>query len=160
MPRTLKTITLTLAVSLGASAVANAQTIRLSATLSGASETPALLTGAAGSAEVFVNLSTQVVTYRVDVFNMPTVTTAGHFHVGGPGLAGPVVVDLTPPPVTDDFSLQGTATASALRPRADQGIRTWQDFIQALVGGQIYVNIHSTTNAGGEIRGQLIPDRQ
>jgi len=160
MPRTLTTLTLTLAVLLGASALASAQTIRLSATLSGANETPALLTGAAGTAEVFVNLSTQVVTYRVDVFNMPTVTTAGHFHVGGPGLAGPVVVDLTPPAFSDDFSLQGTATASSLRARPEQGIRTWTDFVQALAGGQIYVNIHSTTNGGGEIRGQLVPDQQ
>jgi hypothetical protein len=29
------------------------------------------------------------------------------------------------------------------------------DFIQAMVGGQIYVNIHSVVNGGGEIRGQL-----
>lgn len=160
MPRTMKTLTLMLAVVLGASASAAAQTVRLTATLSGANETPALLTGGAGSAEVFVNLATKTVNYSIDIFNMPTVTTAGHFHVGGPGVAGPVVVNLAPPPVSDDFSLRGTATASSLVPRNDQGIRTWDDFIQALVGGQVYVNIHSLTNGGGEIRGQLIPDRQ
>ncbi|MDH4066395.1 MAG: CHRD domain-containing protein [Acidobacteriota bacterium] len=147
------------AVALLLAASAQAQTIRLTATLSGSSETPGVLTGAAGSAEVFVNLATQAVNYRIDIFNIPTQTTAGHFHVGGPGLAGPVVVDLTPPGVTDDFSLSGAASPSSLRARPDQGIRTWADFIQALAGGQIYVNIHSTANPGGEIRGQLIPDR-
>jgi hypothetical protein len=30
-----------------------------------------------------------------------------------------------------------------------------EDAIQAIVGGNAYVNIHSTTNPGGEIRGQL-----
>lgn len=148
------------ALLLGAALQAQAQTIRLSAVLSGASETPGVLTGAAGSAEVFVNLATRAVNYRIEIFNMPTATTGGHFHVGGPGLAGPVVIDLAPPGVTDDFTLSGTVSASALRARNDQGIRTFDDFIQALVGGQIYVNIHSATNAGGEIRGQLVPDRQ
>jgi hypothetical protein len=39
--------------------------------------------------------------------------------------------------------------------RPDQGIRSVDDFIQAMVGGQVYVNIHSAVNPGGEIRGQL-----
>lgn len=145
---------------LGTSLAATAQTVRLTATLSGANETPAVLTGAAGTAEVFVNAAARTVDYEIHVFNMPTVASAGHFHVGGPGLAGPIVVDLAPPPFADDFSLKGTASPSALRARPDQGIKTWDDFIQALVGGQVYVNIHSLTNGGGEIRGQLVPDRQ
>lgn len=140
---------------LGAGAPAYAQTVRLTAVLSGGNETPVVITGAAGSAEVFVNLATRNVSYEVKVFNIPTTTTAGHFHVGGPGVAGPVVVDLTPPSVGDDFVLKGTATATSLRARPDQGIRNWDDFIQSLVGGQVYVNIHTTTNGGGEIRGQL-----
>ena len=148
------------AVLLGATTQAQAQTIRLTATLSGANETPGVLTGAAGFAEVYLNMADRSVNYRINIFNMPTRTTAGHFHVGGPGLAGPVVVDLAPPGVTDDFSLSGSASPSSLRPRADQGILTWDDFIQALAGGQVYVNIHSTTNPGGEVRGQLIPDSQ
>ncbi len=140
---------------LAASAPAYAQTVRLTTTLSGSNETPPLLTGAAGSAEVFVNLATRVVTYEVKVFNIPTSTTAGHFHVGGPGLAGPVVVNLAPPSVSDDFTITGSNNGSTFTVRAEQGIRTWDDFIQALVGGQVYVNIHTTANGGGEIRGQL-----
>jgi hypothetical protein len=139
-----------------ASGQAQAQTVRLTAVLSGANETPGVLTGANGTAEVFVNLATQAVTYEIDVFNLPSGATGGHFHVGGAGLAGPVVVDLAPQAnISNDFTLRGTASATALRVRADQGIRSWEDFIQSLVGGQVYVNIHSAVNPGGEIRGQL-----
>ena len=51
---------------------------------------------ATGTAEVFVNLATQSVTYTVNVFNLPSGAVGGHFHVGGPGVGGPVVVDLAP----------------------------------------------------------------
>jgi hypothetical protein len=91
------------------------------------------------------------------VFNMPSGTNNAHFHVGGPGLAGPVVVDIAfPPQISNDFNLSGTATAASLRPRADQGIGSWPDFLQSLLGGQTYINIHSNNNPGGEIRGQVI----
>ena len=105
---------------------------------------------------MFVNLGTKEVTYTINVFNIPSGTTAGHFHVGPVGFAGPVVVDIAPPPeISNDFVLTGTATAASLRPNAERGIRDWDDFIQSLVGGQTYLNIHTTVNPGGEIRGQL-----
>jgi CHRD domain len=31
------------------------------------------------------------------------------------------------------------------------------DLIQAIVGGGAYVNIHTSANPAGEIRGQLVP---
>lgn len=157
MRRVMMKVAAATAVVLATSAVAGAQTIRLTAVLSGANETPAIVvTGATGTAEVFVDLATQAVTYKVDVFNLPSGAVGGHFHVGGPGAGGPVVVDLAPPAnVSNDFTLSGTVSQSALRVRADQGIRTWEDFIQALIGGQVYVNIHSAVNPGGETRGQL-----
>ena len=153
MSRTMKCLIAAAALLLGASAQANAQTIRLTAVLSGSNETPAIVvTGATGTAEVFVNLATQSVTYTVNVFNLPSGATGGHFHVGGPGAGGPVVVNLTPPAnISNDFGLTGTATAADLIPRAAQGINTWEDFLQAFVLGNVYANVHSTTNPGGEI---------
>jgi hypothetical protein len=44
--------------------------------------------------------------------------------------------------------------------RADQGIRSWEDFLQSLVGGQTYLNIHSANFPGGEIRGQVLRARR
>lgn len=138
-------------------AQADAQTIRLTAILSGASETPApIVTGATGTAEVFVNMATRAVTYEIKVFNLPSGATGGHFHVGGAGVGGPVVVDLAPQAnISNDFVLAGSVSATALRARPDQGIRDWDDFLQSLIGGQVYVNIHSAVNPGGETRGQL-----
>ncbi len=74
------------ALLLGMSVQAQAQTIRLTAILSGSNETPApgVVTGATGTAEVFVNLANNEVTYTVRVFNLPSGAIGGHFHVGGP----------------------------------------------------------------------------
>jgi hypothetical protein len=145
------------ALLLGMSVQAQAQTVRLTAVLSGGEEAPnKILTGATGTGEVFVNMATKDVTYTIRIFNIPSGTTAGHFHVGSLGVAGPVVVNLAPPSnISNDYELSGTATAANLTPRPEQGIRDWEDFIQSLVGGQTYLNIHTAVNGGGEIRGQL-----
>jgi hypothetical protein len=57
---------------------------------------------------------------------------------------------------SNDFRLTGSATAANLMVRGDQGIRSWDDFMQALQGEQTYINIHTTVNGGGEIRGQVL----
>jgi hypothetical protein len=136
---------------------ARAQVLRFEAALSGANETPAVLTGAFGRAQVTLNLQSETLTWSVDVFNMPSGTTNAHFHVGGPGIAGPTVVNI---PFlanqSNDYNLSGSATSANLTVRGDQGIRSWEDFMQALQGEQIYINVHSAVNGGGEIRGQVV----
>ncbi len=144
---------------LGTAGAAQAQVVKLTAHLSGNQETPApgVLTGAFGSATVTMDLGTGTLSWNIDVFNMPSGTNNAHFHVGGPGVAGPTVVNVAfPAQISNDFNLTGTATAANLIPRGDQGIRSWDDFIQSLLGGQMYLNIHSNVNAGGEIRGQVV----
>ena len=143
---------------LAGTASAEAQVMNFTALLSGANETPGIASGAGGTAAVTLNTATRTVTYRVDVYNMPSGTTAAHFHAGGPGVAGPVVVNFTVQAnISNDFSISGTATAADLVARQPQGIGSWDDFIQALTLGQIYVNVHSSVNPGGEIRGQVVP---
>ena len=137
---------------------ARAQVITLTAELSGANETPApgVLTGAFGFAVVEVNLSTQTVSWTVDVFNMPSGTNNAHIHVGGPGLGGPTVINIPfPAGISNDYRLTGSATTATAGLRPDQGLRSWEDVLQSIVGGQTYVNIHSAVNPGGEIRGPL-----
>jgi hypothetical protein len=137
---------------------AEAQTLNFTAHLSGANEVPGVVNGAGGTATISLNTATRVVTYRVDVYNMPSGTTAAHFHAGGPGVSGPVVVNVTVAAgISNDFAITGTATAADLVPRTAQGIGSWDDFIQALTLGQIYVNVHSAVNPGGEVRGQVVP---
>jgi hypothetical protein len=139
------------------SSQAQAQTVNFTAALSGGNENPGVLTGSVGTGTVSVNMATQVVTYRIDVYNMPVGTTASHFHVGAVGQNGPVVVNFTVAAgISNDFAISGTASATDLVPRAAQGINSWEDFLQALLLGNVYMNVHSTNNAGGEIRGQVV----
>ena len=67
--------------------------------------------------------------------------SAGHLHIGFPGENGAVAVTI--PTVTPNTDLTGTLTRTATQ--ADQ-----------LAGAQIYVNIHTPTQPGGELRGQVL----
>lgn len=139
------------------SAQAQAQTFTFTATLSGANEVPGVLTGAGGTATVMLNSTADTISWVIDVYNLPTGVTAGHIHVGGPGLAGPTVINFTVVAGTsNDFRISGTAAATNFNARTAQGIGSWDDVKQALMNGQLYVNIHSQANPGGEIRGQLV----
>src|SRR5262245_46017088 len=153
----LTAIAMLFGIGLAGTAHAQSNIVRFTANLSGANETPPVLTGAFANATVTLDLSTQTVSWNIDVFNMPSGTNNAHFHVGGPGIAGPTCVNVAfPAGISNDYNLSGSATATNLMVRADQGIRSWDDFLQALLGGQTYLNIHSVVNGGGEIRGQVL----
>lgn len=144
-------------IVMGTASAAEAQTIRLAALLQGSNETPVpLINGSYAVAAVTVDIPTQTVSWDIEVFNLPSGMTAGHFHVGGPGVGGPTVINLIfPTGVSNDFRLTGSATSATAGLRPEQGIRSWEDALQAIVGGQMYLNIHTAVNGGGEIRGQL-----
>jgi len=130
----------------------------LTATLNGGQETPApgINTGAFGDATVIVNLSTRTVSWTVNVFNLPSGVTAGHIHVGAAGTPGPTVIDFTvPTSASNDFGITGSAVDTTFKLRPDKGIRSADDVFQSILGGNMYVNVHSAANPGGEIRGQL-----
>jgi CHRD domain len=142
-----------------AAAPAMAQTFTLTASLNGGNETPApgINTGAFGSATVVVDMTARTVTYSVTVFNLPSGVTASHIHVGAVGTPGPVVVNFAPPvPASNDFTFTGTVKDTEFVLRPDQGIRSADDMFQAILGNNSYVNVHSSVNPGGEIRGQLL----
>ena len=142
---------------LGAAAQAQAQSMTFTTTLSGGNENPGVVTGSVGTATVTWNPATGAGTYRVEVYNMPVGTTASHIHVGAAGTNGPVVINFTVPAggISNDYALTGTFGCSDVTVRAAQGINSCEDFSQSLVLGNMYVNVHSTVNPGGEIRGQL-----
>lgn len=137
-------------------APASAQAITLTAVLSSGDETPALLSGAVGTAEVSVDTVARELAVTLNVFNFVTGTTAGHIHVGPKGVAGPVVFNFPiPTGRTGDLALSFRVGIAAFVARPEIGILTIDDAIQAVVGGNSYVNIHSTQSPAGEIRGQL-----
>ena len=102
-------------------------------------------------------MTARTVTYRVDVYNLPSGVTASHIHAGAIGTNGPVVVNFAPPvPASNDFGFSGTVRDTEFVLRPDQGIRSADDMFQAILGENSYVNVHSAVNGGGEIRGQLL----
>jgi hypothetical protein len=135
-----------------------AQVVNMTATLSPGEETPApgILSGAVGTATVSVDATNQEIAVSLSLFNFATGTTAGHIHVGPRGIAGPVVINFPiPTGRTGDLPLTFRVGVAAFVARPEIGINTMTDAIQAIVGGNAYVNIHTSANPGGEIRGQL-----
>ena len=146
-------VTLIQSIPASAQAVVAMRTI-----LTGAEETPnPVPTGAVGTAVVFVDTVNQELAVEMRVFNLPTGTTASHIHIGPKPLSGPVVIDF---PIatgrTGDLTLNFRVhDGAAFHPRPEIGINTFADAIQSITGGNAYVNVHTTANPGGEIRGQL-----
>lgn len=106
--------------------------------LSGANEVPAVVTTASGTATVTIKDDRSVVA-------LVTVTgltaTASHIHEGAAGSNGPVIVPFTK---TGDNTF-----ASA------DGAKLTEAQYAAYKAGNLYVNVHTAKNPGGEVRGQL-----
>jgi len=134
-----------------------AQQIRLSAALSGGNEIPKVTTGSFGSAECTVDLGTGIISCTGEVFNMPSGVLFGHIHVGSDGVVGPIVCNGTMTPnLSNEFGFTVFCNSSNILLREGIGIRSFEDFVQAVLGENSYINIHSAVNPGGEIRGQLL----
>jgi hypothetical protein len=140
---------------------AQAQTFTWTADLHGGNEVPGVVSGAGGTATITVNMTTNVLTYQIDVYNLATGVTASHIHAGNPGVGGPVVINFTVVPNTsNDFRISGTVNLSEFVARPAQGINSIDDVKQMLLNEDGYVNVHSGANPGGEIRGQIVLQKQ
>jgi len=138
--------------------------IRFDIHLTGDQQVPAVNTDAFGFAEVQLSEDNLTLSFEVVVCNIANVI-ASHIHVGAAGSNGQVVLPFfgssTPFNSTRgcDTLAEGTRTPTNLVARPDAGINTWTDFINALVAGNTYVNVHTTAHTGGEIRGQLVHEQ-
>ena len=106
-------------------------------TLTGAEEVPAVTTTATGNATVDIKPDRSV-SATVTVSGM--TATASHIHEGAAGANGPVIVPFTKE--GDKFS-------------APAGAKLTPDQLKAYKAGELYVNVHSAANPGGEVRAQL-----
>lgn len=127
-----------LAVSGAYSAVASAADVMV--TLSGDQEVPAVSTAAKGSGTVTIGDDMSV---KGTVTTSGVAGTAAHIHIGAPGKNGPVVV-----PMVKSGDNGWTFAA---------GAKLTEDQMKAFKAGELYINVHSAANPGGEVRGQLKP---
>ncbi|HMM42563.1 MAG TPA: CHRD domain-containing protein [Thermomicrobiales bacterium] len=122
------------------------------ASLTGANEIPAVDTDATASAYFYVHADGSAIDYSISVNGLANATAA-HIHDGTANENGDVVVTLftSSTPVTVNGALaSGTIAADDL----PEGW-TIADLAAGMADGTLYVNIHTTEHAAGEIRGQL-----
>ena len=114
-------------------------TIIFKTELSGAQQNPAVTTTATGSATCTLTVGPTTNNLACTVTHSVSGPTAAHIHLGAFGINGGVEVPFAAAtsPITETVTL---STAQ----------------ITALGDGKLYINVHSGTFSGGEIRGQLV----
>lgn len=113
------------------------------ATLNGAQQVPALTTNAYGLGVFNLALHDGKLDIKVIVQGLSGAIDGAHLHSGAMGTNGGVVQDL-------GAGIMGNTIMLSVDPTA---------YLADLKAGNIYINIHTAANPGGEIRGQLmLPD--
>ncbi len=135
---------------------------RFTATLSGANEVPPATTTASGSAS-FTAVGDTAISYTITV-NGLTGVTMGHIHTGAAGANGGVLVWLLPPNGTAPQAASGTVngtlstgtiTAAWIRGLSGAPAISLDSLKRLMRTGNAYVNLHTSTFGGGELRGQI-----
>jgi hypothetical protein len=133
----LSIILISLALSACAGMMSGGKTVNLK--LTGAEEVPPVSVSGSGSGSFTVGddgaVSGSVTTSGVQ-------GTMAHIHQGAKGQNGPVIVPLTK---------NGDTYA------APAGAKLNEAQMQAFKSGNLYVNVHTAQNKGGEVRAQLQP---
>ena len=107
--------------------------------LSGAEEVPPISVPSSGSGSFTIGDDGSVIG---SVTTTGVMGTMAHIHQGAKGQNGPVIIPLT--------KNGDTYTAPA-------GAKLSDAQMQAFRAGNLYVNVHTAVNKGGEVRGQLQP---
>jgi len=110
--------------------------------LSGSQEVPAVNTMSMATAVVEIDEDLPAFSVSVDVSGLTDVTGV-HVHDGGIGMNGPVAF-----PLTDAGDGTYVLAETNISPSN----------LDALTNGEWYLNVHTTANPNGEVRGQIVPD--
>jgi len=118
------------------------------AALDGSQEVPPVTIPATGSGTFTLNASHTELAFQitVDVAQLSGPISAAHIHNAPPGVDGAIFRNL-------EFVGE---TASGIWKNTDLQSLT-PVLVHELLAGNLYVNVHTTLNPGGEIRGQIIP---
>jgi hypothetical protein len=136
--------------------------------LSGYEEDPLVLS-TAGAGQLWLQISSQPeqIAYRLSYTGLEGTVTQAHIHFGGKAQSGGIVVFLCSnlgngPAGTQECPAAPATITGTIRPAdvigpTGQGIAAGQftEFVDAIRAGVTYVNVHSTSYPGGEIRAQL-----
>jgi hypothetical protein len=123
-------------------------TKKVTVTMTGAQEVPAVTSTGSGTAQVSFDPTTKMITYTMSwtLGSSSATTTNMHFHGaedGSPTKSSGVIIGIT------GFTSAPTGTISGVT-RALTDVEVAQ-----LLAGKWYLNIHSSTNTGGELRGNI-----
>ena len=127
-------ITFSLALAFG---IASAAAIAADVKLSGDQEVPPVKSAGSASGAITIGDDGAV---SGSVTATGFTPTAAHIHQAAAGKNGPVIVPFTKE--GDKFS-------------APAGAKLTPDQLKAYKAGELYVNVHSAANPGGEVRAQL-----
>ena len=148
---------------------ANAAVINIVTNLSGANEVPPVSTMATGVATVVLDTTAHTIDIGATFSGLSSGTTAAHIHCCQPlgtnaGVATmqpaftgfPLGVTSGTMPVTHfDLLVASFYNAPFLTANGGTAAAAAAALEAGILGGMSYFNIHTTTNPGGEIRGQL-----
>ena len=119
--------------------VARAETVNLKADMTAAQETPPTSSTGTGTLKGTYDTATKKLTWTVTYSGLSGPATAAHFHGPAPaGKSAPVAV----PSPNAKSPIEGSATLTDAQAKE-------------LMDGDMYFNVHTEANKGGEIRGQV-----
>lgn len=127
-----------------------AMTTTYKTTLAGSNEVPPVTTTATGTVTATLDASTKVLTVTGSYSGLSGPVVAPGAHIHGPAAIGANAGVLFPLTATAGATTgSGTLVQTATITLTDAQITE-------INNGQYYVNLHTTANNGGEVRGQLI----
>lgn len=137
---------------------ANEGTHIFRATLSGAEEVPPVDTATTGEVKFKVDRMMTQIEFDLRLHDgVDLMAVAGaHIHCAPAGVNGPVVVFLAgavPGGFDGEVRLRATVTEANIVNTACGA--TLAELVQSMQAGNTYVNVHTTANPGGEVRGQI-----
>ena len=139
-PITLRTTTAAFALALALTTPSLAAMVNFKANLSAKDEVPPTASAGTGSVAATYDTDSKKLTWKGSYSGLTGPATAAHFHGPAPsGKNAGVMVPINP----NGPSFEGSATLTDAQAKA-------------LMDGDVYVNVHTAANKGGEIRGQLV----
>lgn len=135
-------------------------------------EVPAISSPASGRFRAVIDAGAGRIDYQLEYTGLTGAVRQAHIHVGQRSVNGGISVYLCQTALNPDptglaptcpasGAVQGTLTAANVIGPAGQGVATGEfaELVAAMRGGVAYINVHSSTFPGGEVRGQLTGGR-